>query len=291
MTDQAPSSGDLQRVSKLMAQRGLCSRRVAERLIAAGFVTVDGFTQREQGWKAPANAQITIDPRGQEWLDQALTLVMNKPVGVVSTQPEGAQVPAWKLLIRANAEGQVPAEVMERITAQPWYFSVTGRLDKDSRGLLIMTQDGVLAKQITAGHRFTKHYEVQFSESVKSAQIEQLRAIRHLDEKTLKPMVVTRMGDKALRFQLVEGRKHQIRRACQQVGLHVTDLLRTQIGPVKVGKLNTGHWRLASEAEIAELKGQGKAAKGKGSGAKNGGKGGARKVAVKRSRPTSATAF
>ena len=177
---------------------------------------------------------------------------MNKPVGVVSTQPEGAQVPAWKLLIRANAEGQVPAEVMERITAQPWYFSVTGRLDKDSRGLLIMTQDGVLAKQITAGHRFTKHYEVQCSESVKSAQIEQLRAIRHLDEKTLKPMVVTRMGDKALRFQLVEGRKHQIRRACQQVGLHVTDLLRTQIGPVKVGKLNTGHWRLAAtDAELA----------------------------------------
>ncbi|NET74391.1 MAG: rRNA pseudouridine synthase, partial [Sphaerospermopsis sp. SIO1G2] len=162
------------------------------------------------------------------------------------------------------AEGQVPTEVMERITAQPWYFSVTGRLDKDSRGLLIMTQDGVLAKQITNGHRFTKHYEVQLSEAVKSTQIEQLRAIRHLDDKVLKPMTVTRMGDKALRFQLIEGRKHQIRRSCQQVGLHVTDLLRTQIGPVKIGKLTTGHWRLASDAEISELKNpqkQGKASR------------------------------
>ena len=246
-------SADLHRVSKLMAQRGLCSRRVAERLIAAGFVTVNGHSQREQGWKAPEHAEISIDPRGQAWLDEAVTVVLHKPEGVVSTQPEGAQVPAWKLLIRANGVGQIPPEVMERVTAQPWYFAVTGRLDKDSRGLLIMTQDGVLAKHLTATHRFTKIYEVTFAEAVKSSQIEQLRQIRQLDGKPLKAMKVTRMGNKALRFELVEGRKHQIRRSCEQVGLQVTDLLRTQVGPVRLGKLAPSEWRLASPDELAVL--------------------------------------
>lgn len=242
-----------ERVAKIMARRGMCSRREAERLIGAGQVLVDGQVMREQGCKAALNARIELADMGQGWLDNQVTVILNKPVGVVSTQPEGGQVPAWKLLTREHLHGSGDPAAIERVLAHPYYLNVAGRLDKDSRGLLVLTQDGVLARRLTCGS-IAKVYQVAVDRDPTPEQIDAMRGQRELDGKALRPMQIRRRGPRQLRFELREGRKHQIRRVCEQAGLRVTDLERVAIGPWRLDDLPLGRFRLLTSDELARLR-------------------------------------
>jgi 23S rRNA pseudouridine2604 synthase len=139
------------------------------------------------------------------------------------------------------------------VTAEPHTFSVAGRLDRASRGLLVLTQDGTVAKRIIGGHTLTKTYVVETAEEVRSTQVEKLGGRLILDDVQLQPMKVVRLAPQRLRFVLVEGRKHQIRRLCRRVGLTVTDLFREAVGPFAIGDLAEGRWRMASAAELRKL--------------------------------------
>lgn len=243
-----------QRIAKLMAARGMCSRREAERLIEAGQVLVDGVVVVGQGGKAPSDARIEIAAAGREALDRSLSVVLHKPIGVVSTQPSPGQRPAWQLLRRDSAFG-VPARVLERVLADPQSFAVAGRLDRASRGLLLMTQDGTLARRIIGGNDVAKRYLVRTEPAASDGQLAKLNGRLRLDDRELLPMRVRRAADGALSFELREGRKQQIRRCCRHVGLEVVDLVRVAIGPLQLGDLPAGRWRLLSAAEDAALRG------------------------------------
>lgn len=247
-----------ERVAKLMANRGLCSRREAERLIEQGAVAVDGVVVREQGCKAPPDADIRIAAGGVAELAAQVTILLHKPIGVVSTQPEAGQTPAWKLVTRARAHGAGESTALARATNEPWRLAVAGRLDRASRGLLVMTQDGSVARRIIGGHGVEKCYLVRTAEPPTDLQIRKLRGRLSLDDQPLLPMRVERVAEDTLRFVLVEGKKHQIRRLSRRFGLTVVDLFRVAIGPLAIGDLPEGQWRLARAGELERLRADGR---------------------------------
>jgi 23S rRNA pseudouridine2604 synthase len=243
-----------QRVAKLMATRGLCSRREAERLIERGLVTVDGVVVREQGCKARPDADIRVTPDGAQTLAAQRTIVLHKPPGIVSTQPQPGQTPAWKLVTARGSAEALDPETLAQITVEPWTLAVAGRLDRASRGLLVMTQDGAIARRIIGGQGVEKCYLVRTTEAATDAQLRKLRGPLSLDGERLQPMRVERVGENAVRFVLVEGKKHQIRRVCRRFGLTVVDLFRTAIGPLELGDLPEGKWRLVHADELEHLR-------------------------------------
>src|SRR5690606_7961830 len=172
-------------------------------------------------------------------LAASLSVVLHKPVGVVSAQPEGRQVPAVRLLTARTLVGESPS-IPDRDTR----LAPLGRLDMDSRGLLILSDDGVLAKAVIGPtSALDKEYLVRVSGEITESKIALLRHGLELDGRRLKPAKVTRLGDQQLRIMLVEGRNRQIRRMCELGGLVVTDLFRVRIGPLRIGELPEGRWR------------------------------------------------
>lgn len=248
---RAPA-GDTQRVSKILAARGICSRREADRLIAAGCVAVDGVVV-EQGAKAALDAVIDVSAAGRDSLASSLTLALHKPVGIVSTMAQGNQTEATTLITRANAAEVVDEETMRRVLASRG-LAVAGRLDRASRGLMIVTDDGVVARALIGGNRIAKRYLVTLAADVADGQVERLNRPMRLDERRLLPMKVERRSRRVLRFELVEGMKHQIRRCCGKVGLEVVDLMRDAIGPIQLGDLAPARWRPLSRGEVAAVR-------------------------------------
>ena len=238
------------RVNKWLGQTGVCSRREAEALIAQGLVSIDGETIADAGRKILPGQTLTLNDDAQAELASGLTLVLHKPVGYVSGQPEPGKVPAVRLLTRANrlGEGEVPA----RDASLP----PIGRLDEDSRGLLLLSSDGVVAKAVIGPQSdLDKEYLVVVSGAVTESRLSRLRHGLELDGRALKPARVTQVEPQRLRFILKEGRNRQIRRMCELVGLEVTDLLRVRIGPLPLGDLPEGRWRHLTPAERAALVG------------------------------------
>ena len=238
-----------ERVAKLIAQKGWCSRREAERLISGGQVLVAGKVVRDQGLRVAVDAEITLKDRGKQHLAELVTVIMNKPTGIVSTQPEGDQVPAWQLLTPENCL-DINAEGVDEVLRQPWTCAVCGRLDQNSRGLLVLSQDGKLARLITAGGAWKKYYDVSVRHPVTPEHLKQLLKLRRLDEETIQPMDVRIIAPKRLLFVLQEGRKHQIRRACAAVDLTVTDLIRHRVGPWELADCPEGKWRVVPRADV-----------------------------------------
>lgn len=239
--------GEPQRINKWLANEGVCSRREAEVLIAEGRVRIDGALVQDPGRKIEAGQQIEVDIAAAA---TAASYVLNKPVGYVSAQPEGAQVPAARLLIRANMVGEgVPPS--SRASLAP-----LGRLDQDSHGLLLLSEDGVLAKAVIGpASLLEKEYLVRVRGAFSAHKLKLLRHGLMLDGRALKPAKVEETGPSLLRFVLTEGRKRQIRRMCALVDLEVLDLKRVRIGPLKLGSLPHGKWRpLADEERTALLK-------------------------------------
>jgi 23S rRNA pseudouridine2604 synthase len=238
-----------QRINRWLAQSGVCSRREAEALIAEGLVTIDGEAVSDPGRKIEAGQTLVLADRAQEKLGSSLSVVMHKPVGVVSGQPEGKQVPAVRLLTREALVGDSPA-----IPDRDSRLAPLGRLDMDSRGLLLLSEDGVLAKAVIGpASELDKEYRVQVAGEVTEKKLDLLREGLELDGRRLKRARVDLIGDNRLRFILREGRNRQIRRMCELVGLEVIDLLRVRIGPLRLGTLPEGRWRILTEQERSAL--------------------------------------
>tara|TARA_R110002073_G_scaffold8473_1_gene46597 strand:- start:110 stop:844 length:735 start_codon:yes stop_codon:yes gene_type:complete len=237
------------RLSKLMSEQGICSRREADRYIERGWVFVDGSRVSELGTKIFPRQKIKLDKAAQAQQHGYVTILINKPIGYVSGQPEPGYQPAVTLITR---------ETQFSDKQSPQRFSPThlknlapaGRLDIDSQGLLVMTQDGRIAKQlIGADSKVEKEYLVRVAGTLPKEKLILLNYGLSLDGQTLKQAQVSWQNQDQLRFILHEGKKRQIRRMCELVNLKITGLKRVRIGKVKLADLPEGKWRYLREGE------------------------------------------
>ena len=239
-----------------MAELGLCSRREADVWIEQGHVRVNGQVA-QMGMRVGEGDRISIERRAQEQQAQLATFLLNKPVGFVSAQAEDGHTPAVSLI---QAKNQWRGDTSGR-RFQPSMLrglAPAGRLDIDSVGLLVLTQDGRIARQLIGeDSELEKEYLVRVvydgpqgqrvTQDVQQAfPAQKLALLRHglqLDGKALKPAKVDWQNPEQLRFVLKEGKKRQIRRMCEQVGLQVVGLKRVRMGRVMLGHLPEGQWR------------------------------------------------
>ena len=230
------------RLSKLMAQRGLCSRREADEYIEQGLVLVDGVPISTLGTKVFEHQTITLAAAARQTQHERVTILLNKPVGYVSGQPEKGYSPAAMLITPENQDPTIAPRPLLRQHFEG--LAPAGRLDIDSRGLLIFTQDGRLAKQLTSDKgELEKEYMVRFRGILRDDQLAMLRDGISLDGKRLRPAKVELIAADRLRFELHEGRHRQIRRMCDAVELRILSLMRVRIGKVRLGQLPEGCWR------------------------------------------------
>lgn len=230
------------RLQKFFSDCGVLSRRAAEAEIAAGRVKVNG---------AVAHVGDSVDPeidvveyKGRRVLPRKALpyryIMLNKPRGYVTTAKDEKGRPTVTHLTRAVGTRIYPV----------------GRLDMDSEGLLLLTDDGELTNRLThPRHEIPKIYHVTLSHPVSEEQLEVLRAPMTLDGYVLLPVTVNRLSGDTLQMHLYEGRNRQIRRMCEAVGLRVSRLRRVAIGDLTLGDLPVGRWRELSSDEVAYLKG------------------------------------
>lgn len=235
------------RLSKLMGERGLCSRREADVYIQTGQVLVNGEVVSVLGTKVPSTAVITLKNQAQEKQSNKVTILLNKPIGYVSTQPEKDYIAAIELI---RAENQFKEGFRDFHPSLLKNLNVAGRLDIDSKGLLVLSQDGTVVKTIIGPQSdIEKEYLVEVEGLVSESTIKQLCFGLTLDGKPLKRAVVERLQPHLLRFILKEGKKRQIRRMCELVHLKVIKLKRVRIGRVLLGNLPDGKWRFLEPHE------------------------------------------
>ncbi len=240
------------RVSKLLAERGVASRREADDWIDAGFVRVDGRAV-VLGERVAPDAAIDIDPRARAEQSRRVTVLLHKPIGYVSGQAEDGHTPALALVTPANRWSGDASRIDFR-PAHLRHLAPAGRLDIDSTGLLVFTQDGRIARRLIGDEtRVEKEYLVRVAwagdERPGDATLARLRHGLELDGVALRPAQVSWQNDAQLRIVLREGRKRQIRRMCEAVGLQVTALKRVRIGSVVLGALPSGQWRYLRDDE------------------------------------------
>ncbi|WBY03766.1 pseudouridine synthase [Ramlibacter tataouinensis] len=245
------------RLNKRMAELGLCSRREADDWIGRGWVRVDGQVA-PMGLQVGPQARIEVDPRARGQQQQQVTILLHKPVGYVSGQAEDGYQPA-AALVQARSHWSGDRSAHRFAPAQLRGLAPAGRLDIDSTGLLVLTQDGRVARQLIGeDSTIDKEYlvRVSYGEVARDVQAAfpaaQLARLRHglsLDGRALKPAGVEWQNPEQLRFVLTEGRKRQIRRMCELVGLKVVGLKRVRIGRVRLGELPLGMWRYLGEGE------------------------------------------
>jgi 23S rRNA pseudouridine2604 synthase len=237
------------RVSKLMSAQGLCSRREADSYIERGWVLVDGVPVTELGTKIYPHQHITLTKAAQAGQQARVTILLNKPIGYVSGQPEPGYKPAASLIDAAShfSGDRAPRKF------SPMHLrglAPAGRLDIDSQGLLVLTQDGRIAKQLIGEDSpVEKEYLVRVEGALDKSGLALLNHGLSLDGEALKPAEVRWQNKDQLRFILRQGKKRQIRRMCELVGLKVTGLKRVRIGSVALGDLPPGKWRYLRDDE------------------------------------------
>jgi len=237
------------RVSKLMSEQGLCSRREADSYIERGWVLVDGEPVTELGTRIYPNQKITLAPAAQSRQQASVTILLNKPVGYVSGQAEKDYRPAVTL-VTAQSHFKGDRSPLRFSPAHLKGLAPAGRLDIDSTGLLVLTQDGRIAKKLIGeDSMIEKEYLVRVEGRLPQEKLALLNFGLSLDDRPLKRADVRWQNKDQLRFVLREGKKRQIRRMCELVGLRVTGLKRVRIGNVKLGDLPQGEWRYLGSDE------------------------------------------
>ena len=276
----AQGAGGTVRLNKRMAELGMASRREADDWIAKGWVKVDGKVA-EMGMQVLPGVRIEIDKQAQGQQANQVTILLNKPIGIVSGQAEDGHEPAITLIQPQNRWAEDNARFFFH-GSQLKSLVPAGRLDIDSTGLLVLTQDGRVARQLigedsvmekeylvrvvytgvansaaanspaaTYGGKVQQLSRIDDDDPVSSDvqsvfPPEKLRLLRHglrLDDQSLKPAKVEWQNPEQLRFVLTEGKKRQIRRMCELVGLRVVGLKRVRVGKVMLGNLPVGQWR------------------------------------------------
>ena len=244
------------RLQKILSQAGIASRRAAEKLIAEGRVTVNGRTIREMGVKAdPAADDIRVDGRRLRQPERLRYILLNKPAGFVTTRSDPAR----------------RRTVMDLLAGVREYVYPVGRLDYDTEGLLLLTNDGDLAARLThPRHEVERTYEARVAGAVTDEAIERLRRGIPLDGRRTMPAEVKVLGRGAAKaghheaseprassvliITIREGRNRQVRRMCEAVGHPVQALRRLRIGPISDRRLRVGEWRELKAHEVEKLK-------------------------------------
>lgn len=227
-----------ERLQKILSSRGLASRRKAEEMIAAGLVSVNGVAAKLGDTADPETDEIVVDGNLLPGEEKPVYIMLHKPRGFVTTLSDEKG--------RKNA-AQLVADCGKRVYP-------VGRLDMDSEGLLLFTNDGAFANTLMhPKHQVDKTYDVWTTGYVPQAEIALAKPIT-LDGYTISPpkvKLLSAQGDKA-RFHITihEGRNRQVRRMCQAAGMHVTRLCRIQEGPLQLGNLPKGKWRYLTELEV-----------------------------------------
>lgn len=226
-----------------MAELGLCSRREADEWIARGWVFVDGVKTDVLGSKVLPSQRISVSRAAEKERDQRITVLLNKPIGYVSGQAEDGYTPAAALVVPA-AHWEKDPPTLTPGWRPPRGLAPAGRLDIDSTGLLVLTQDGRIARRLIGDDSdIEKEYLVRVAGTLSDADLRRLQHGLALDGVALKSARVSWQNRDQLRFILREGRKRQIRRMCELVGLSVLGLKRVRIGRVTLGDLPIGQWR------------------------------------------------
>ena len=237
------------RLSKLMAARGLCSRREADRFIERGWVEVDGKRINTLGLKVDPGCEIVLAPEAQHRQRHLTTFLLNKPVGYLSGPAEGRYSSALSLLKPENRARMDRSRISYRADHHD-KLAPAGRLDIDSQGLIVYTQDGRIARHLIGPDaQVEKEYLVRITGRLQADTLERLRFGLALDDRPLKPAQVDIVNEDQLRFVLTEGRKRQIRRMCDAVGLTVIGLKRVRIGAVRLAGLPEKTWRYLQPGE------------------------------------------
>ena len=228
------------RLQKVLADRGVASRRAAEELMREGRVRVGGEVIREMGSKVPPDARIEVDGRAVAAPAPHRYVVLNKPRGIVSTA--------------RDERGR--STVVEMIGARERLYPV-GRLDEDSEGLVLLTNDGAWAERVLHpryGHE--REYEVSIAGPVPAASVAALRRGIALEEglaRAARVSVARGARGSTLHIVLQTGWKRQVRRMCAAVGLRVLRLRRVRLGPLQLGRLRPGAWRELTTREVRAL--------------------------------------
>jgi len=253
------------RLNKRLSDLGHCSRREGDEWIERGWVRVNGVVA-QMGQTVTDGDHIEVAPQASAHQDARVTILLHKPVGYVSGLPEDGHESAAVLVQPRTRwrDDRTPRRFEARHTRG---LAPAGRLDIDSTGLLILTQDGRVAKTLIGeDSSVEKEYLVRVhyapngpkgaglvTQSVQDAfPAERLALLRHglkLDGQALKEAQVDWQNPEQLRFVLTEGKKRQIRRMCELVGLHVVGLKRIRIGRIVLGNLPLGQWRYLGERE------------------------------------------
>lgn len=225
----------------------MCSRREADLLIESGQILVDGVVVDTLGTKVDEKAHIELLDSAKKTLSSKVTILLNKPLGFLSTPSQNEYRAAKELVIAKNQVGsgrRLKSSDLEKL-------AVVGRLDINSKGLLVFTQDGVLAKQLI-GERsdVEKEYLVRVSGKITKEKLKLLCYGLFLDKKHLKRAVVEEIQPQLLRFILKQGKKRQIRRMCELVELECVSLKRVRVGKIVLASLPVGKWRFLKKNEV-----------------------------------------
>ena len=234
------------RLQKILAQAGIASRRAAEKLITEGRVSVNGETVRELGTKAdPARDDIRVDRRRIRPAERLRYILLNKTRGYVTTRLDPQRRPT----------------VMDLLTGVREYVYPVGRLDYDTEGLLLLTNDGDLAAGLThPRHGVERTYEARVAGMPDDRAIEKLRSGVPLDGRRTRPATVVLLNagradrEGVLQLTIQEGRNRQVRRMCEAVVHPVQRLKRTRVGPITDRRLKPGEWRELSAEEVKKLR-------------------------------------
>jgi 23S rRNA pseudouridine2605 synthase len=226
------------RLAKYLAHGGVASRRLSERIIEQGRVTVAGQVVKDPARDVGADDDVRVDG-GPVTAEEHEVWVVNKPVGVVSTAKEPGSRPAVVSLVRSRAR-----------------LYPVGRLDADSTGLLLLTNDGALANRLThPRYEVTKAYRVSLARPPSDADLRGLAEGVELEDGLTAPAAVKRLAEREIEIVLREGRNRQVRRMAEAIGNRVTALRRVRFGPIELGALEEGAARRLSAEEVATLRG------------------------------------
>ena len=223
------------RLNKYLSEAGVCSRREADRLIASGRVTVDG-RPGETGMKVYPGQKVCVGKKAVSRQEEMVLLAVNKPAGIVCTE-----------------ERRERSSII-RFLDYPVRITYVGRLDKDSRGLLLMTNNGdIINKIMRAVNRHEKEYKVTVDRAVTEDFLERMAGGVPILDTVTRPCRVQKIGKYAFSIILTQGMNRQIRRMCEALGYQVKDLVRTRIVNIELGNLKEGEYRRVSDGELDEL--------------------------------------
>jgi len=239
------------RLSKRMSELGLCSRREADELIAKGLVRVNGEIVDQLGSKVLPSDQIELNKQAKSKLAKKASLILNKPVGYTSHSTAKDHPTVLDLIQKSNQDDLDNAfsfKIKEGLAP-------VGRLDIESQGLILLSQDGRVAKAVIGEQvEMEKEYLVRFEGQLNGEKLKRLSSGQmQIEGRRLKRCKVEQINPEQLRIVLVEGMKRQIRKMMENVDLRVTGLKRVRIGPVRLGPLPEGKWRYLTGEEVEAL--------------------------------------